>query len=678
MPKEIPMCVQCRKDKQCCRPKNREWPRRCDRCQRHNYKCSPNTLKRDETEGAESGRHHDRRRPAKEIIMHLDYLQYLRAGLKNAVPLDLDPVQLEYFTVFLYIPAVDAIEAIFEELKKEAEDIRDSLILSDKIFEAHAIDEMLGYRSKHEEPYSTASLKVLLTSETRANNFSGVLGHPLWDLYSGRIFSLITRFQNRSDSENFDRCEFIGAGADSRRSINLFLEAKKVESKILEKYITLNFVTLWRQRSTGLGNVKDILRAIDPIDLRAVRCLGDHHTVEYISGTDAIACGLRSLSGRDIFRVAIHEKEGQNPLIWEFFSSRFPYRQLLGKPCPPLHSLYDPAQIPPSPEIYRATIPMDNSFLHVVTSAGSLWAPREQPLILDLQPMELYPRVELNALALAVVYGRDEEVARILSSDVRQILYRTKISDMPFIAFPGPAHRRVHLLNQEFSVFHLAAWNARATCLAKLLEAQRNSVILRAEDVTDLYAIAVMHRNKNLIKVLEKYSWRKFVPVVEVDTIHYSESRFSDVTSLILDRAPYLIVEGMVSGQWFKKRKSEKDIFAALENWMEYWTSYFPISQNSDIAFLWELKEELRLVTLSFDRARPWHQNGGVSPTPSQEANWQQCLKDLAGLLDGRRGFEQESREPNMRLEDEPLGNELFEQACRDVCQLYTVPGIDL
>ncbi|KAK6535687.1 hypothetical protein TWF694_002137 [Orbilia ellipsospora] len=579
MPKEVLMCVQCRRNKKCCTPKNRQWPgRRCDRCVRYNFKCSANSLRNDETENAEKGRKNGRQRLIKEILMDLDYIQYLRSALLDTQPSDPDHgrwnnIQAEFL---LRVPIRRMVESMFTELKKEAQDIRNSLFMGRRIFEARAIEEMLHHDPSWEASFPIIPLRMIPTSKDSIEAQTWMSSHPLWDLDCGRIFSLVKRFQEESDASNFDHCELIGTGPDDRRSLNLFLEARRVQMRVVNKYITPAVIRDWEQ-TAGVENIKHLLLSLDPIDLRAVRCLNDEQTVEYMTETNLLSTTLPSLTGRDVFRVAIYEKTaGENPLTRQFFSKRQQYRRMLDELYPGL------------PSIDRST-ETDDDLLHVVVSPGNIWAPKAHPLVPEEQTMEVYPSVELNALATVAAYGHAMEVRRILRAHPTQASFRAMISDGAFLVFSGKRDR-VHEFPKEFSVFHLAAWNGKADCLRALFASRAVTFAnLGWRDVVDLYAIAVKRRDLATIEELEKLSRSMF------DSLGRPNAHnFVVIWSLAVEHSSHSILECMLKGPWFETVERLGNLVPLILNRADYWRY---ISDHWEGVVPQELSDEMNLVS---------------------------------------------------------------------------------
>ncbi|KAF3925936.1 hypothetical protein ABW20_dc0106057 [Dactylellina cionopaga] len=564
MPKEVLMCVQCRKDKKTCKPKQRKWPGECcDRCIKFGYKCSANTLRRDETQKAQTKETHGRRRSVTEILMDLDYWQYLRAATMDTDPSDPDHGRWNDFTEWARLAASAAIEEIFADLRKEAEGIRDSLLMSKRSFEAWAIEEMLRY-----DPRNCSRPEPLRKILTNMASMQGqtFLRHPLWDLESGRIFSVVRLANDRSDVDAFDACEFTVSRLDSRRSLKLFQKAVEVQSNILARYITPEFS---ERHPVWFTNIKEVLQQLDPIDLRAIRCLSDEQTIEYLESTHVTSQSLPSHSGRYCFSVAIDEKTEPNPLTRDFFSKRFPYRNLLNDIYP---LLQDNGEVTVQSKMYPSGTPDWEVFLHVIESAGSILPCKRHPFISEDRPlMEFFPRVELNGLALAATYDRLSDLQDIQLKYPDQISYRAKVSNAPYLAFPG-AGDPVYRLSEHFSVFHLAAWNSRPDCLKYLLRTPGASGTLSPFDFADLYAIGLMRQSLELIEVLEHFRARRYR--------RSEHSIIQTIAFLALDYAPITIMETMIQGGWCSAMDFKKDILPRIIRRVDYWQSQFPRDQR--------------------------------------------------------------------------------------------------
>ncbi|KAF3914154.1 hypothetical protein AA313_de0209132 [Arthrobotrys entomopaga] len=508
--------------------------------------------------------------------MELDYLQYLRFALLDPHPSDpdhgrWDNSQMKYLRSFIY----KSVEDIFTQLKKEAQDPRDSLLMAHKIFEARAIEEMLHRNLPLEASFPIIPLRMIPTSKESVGYQMWMSSHPMWDLGSGRIFSLIRRFQDQSDASTFDKCEFVGTGPDDRRSLNLFLQARKVQTRVLNKYITPTVIRNWQQivysNSKGRENIKHVLSALDPVDLRAVRCLNDSQTVEYMTQTNLLSTTLPSLTGRNVFRVAIYEKNsgGENPLTREFFMKRQPYRGILGDKCSSLTLPRGSGEINICPPNCPPVNQWDD-LLHVISSEN-IWPLKPLPMMPGgEQVMELYPKLELNALALAVICGEEQEVRRILRAQPAQASLRVKISDRPFMVFPSDTPL-VYEFVEGFSVFHLAAWSQQSNALRELFMSNAVGVNLSWDDIIDLYAIAVMRRDKNLIEVLEQFNQSRFE--IWVGKTNPDIRHFATVWSLAVEHSPHFILEVMLKGRWFESVEYESNLLPLILKREEYWNT---------------------------------------------------------------------------------------------------------
>ncbi|KAK6535048.1 hypothetical protein TWF281_006346 [Arthrobotrys megalospora] len=617
MPKGVLMCAQCRKDKKSCLPKIRKWPTRCNRCIKYNYKCSPSaSAKEDHSSHAEDQVEHKKLRPTRELIEELDYIKYLGHGLAKFVPVDpslqtgwdILPAQAKCL-------ASHAINSISVQIIEEAEAARDSLTMRGKSTDAEAIEFMLCRLIDDAEVIYQQPSRPLIAGYDESGKLT--IRKLCLELQAGRIFTVLKTLQSWCEFDRTTWVDFVTSPSLNcdNKLLQIFAMALSVEGRFLARCESVDFTSALPIGSVSIlnqelvdefGNIENIIRWVDPLHIRALRSLSTKQAYRYMH-TYILRCPetifdhtekecfelLDNTSERHWIRDASaertpirvsHAPERLTPLIRDIFlelSTRFHKPGRLD-----IKGVKNKIPVrPPDPET-DAPVSVSPT-IHVIPSAGNIWAPGPNPLLPGVAVMKVLPQVKFDSLSLAVIQGRLHDFVstikrqRVLDQHPSRVQPLFAISDRPFIVFAGP-HCRIHNLDPRFSVFHAAIWNNQPPPLISELFNYGPIEYLTPSNMVDLYAIGIMHGNDRQILCLEAASKNQLkFPASQ----QLSDAR-EEITSLAIDFAPWKALRAMLKGPWFQHLNFGKDIARRLIFRADYWQTRLLSQMVTDDATL--------------------------------------------------------------------------------------------
>ncbi|KAF3937336.1 hypothetical protein ABW19_dt0203293 [Dactylella cylindrospora] len=412
---------------------------------------------------------------------------------------------------------------IYAAVRKEAEIAVESLRMSKKTFEADALARILNPKNTFSD-----------YSEITAEGYTFNAERAVFDLEAGRTFKVLKRLRTPEQLRELSMLWNGGRGKD------IFRYAKVVEKAQIKKIVdTAVQMDIFSELDIELLQSRV---SLDPIDFRAIRTLSDEEALEYIEEEDLLRRDTSNFSTEGIFEMLLKFK-GDSPLMKQFFLRRQPYRQEyleLSQGGTLKHPLPRSSHVLNIADIEFSSLD-DYDHLFIVDSAVLSYRAAthlRSRSCLEIDWGDTFFCLELNALCVALLSSMVTEVGSIIHKDPSQLGFRAKVSENPLrLQFPKPKSSQDYTLSNYFSIPHLLAFSGKVELLEWLLTEYQPITPL---SMTDLYVIAVVLDDKEVLKILDKAGGPAIIrsqeqavidQLVHITALHSRESTIFDLVS---------------------------------------------------------------------------------------------------------------------------------------------------